>query len=367
MECCLTDDTVPRSGLKRERAYEEDGAFARPAKLRRLGAKLAPFDSGLLPPEIVEGIAANLDTDDWRATLENHTNFSLANKFIRNVVVGAPRTESVDGPGKVEIDGGSAMLRHFRGKIHDIVSLATKTFRDIVPNGGLPDEASGDLPRDQRRNEPIVAHDITDAAGPLLPYIEAEDDKTKLLESIKALDDDEAFSESINSIARSSHGLDEDQILDIGWDAIDLFVRDGRIHDHDRVKAAQTLVRLEMRNHLSSDQREDINRAMTGSSHLRGLLDSQRQELMAEANTELPAASNAPNEPAAGHNINQAEMTLHERIDYLETQRHNAATAMVYTDHGRLDVQQSIAKEIPELYNQARAELAASVRNDRGR
>ncbi|RWI50076.1 MAG: hypothetical protein EOR16_30955 [Mesorhizobium sp.] len=78
-------------------------------------------------------------------------------------------------------------------------------------------------------------------------------------------------------------------------------------------------------------------------------------------------ASNTPNRQVDGGHIEQGETPLDERIDYLVKQRHTASTAMVYSEHGRLDDLQSISEEVPKLYNRARAELAASMRDDRVR
>ncbi|MGO6747725.1 hypothetical protein ACCS93_35670 [Rhizobium ruizarguesonis] len=347
----MTDDRALKRGPKRERD-SEDGAAIGPAKLRNPRAKPAPFDRGLVPPEIVERIATHLDTDNPRATHQNHTNLILTSKFIRNVVAGAATTEHLDAPGKVGIDGGSPALKRFNGLARRLGSLAVKTYKDLTSRGGHPDEGSSDLPRDQRRGEPLAAHDITDATGPILPY-QAADEKAKLLDSIMDLESDEAAGESINSLSRFSHGLDKIR-------------SEGPLNYHGRIKTAEALGRLEMHEHLTTDHQREIDEAVTGRPELGALPENEKQTLRAQASHVSPAASNALNEPAADHNINQAEMTLVGRIDYLERQRHNAATAMVYADHGRLDVRRSIAEEIPELYNHVRAELAASVRYDRG-
>jgi hypothetical protein len=232
--------------------------------------------------------------------------------------------------------------------------LEPKTTRFYT--GGLPNEASGDLPRDQR-NEPIVAHDIADAVGPILPYRQATV-KKKLTESLIYLESDEATGESINPLARFSHGLDEKQQSDLGYNDIALSGADGPLFNHERAKAAEALARLEKHGHLTLKQRM-INEAVMGSLGLSRRIGDRRRAVKAEAGGPSPVASNAQNE--------QAEMPLVGRNDYLERRRHTASTAVVYIDHGRLHIRRPITEEIPELYNYVRAQLVASARNDRER
>ncbi len=356
MECCLTDDVVQTGGLKRKHG---DDANVRPAKLHKLGKKSGFFDLGRVPPELVENIAANLHSDDPRETSRNQTNFSLANKFVHNAVAGERGIKRVDGHVKVDFDGGSPALRRFNGHLKRLGSLAGKTYHDLIPPNGLPDEASVGLPRDHRRDQPLAANDITDAAGPILPYQKA-DVKAKLVDSVMDLESEEAAGETLNSFARFSSGLDKEQRSDIGHDAIAILASQGPLRYYGRIKAAEALGRLEMHGHLTPNHRMELDEAVTARPELAGLLEEQKEALVAQVKRASPGTSHTSSGPTPG------KMHLSYQIGSLEVQRGIAATA-IFDDHDRLDVQQAIAKAIPELYNQARAELDAFVRKDHGR
>jgi hypothetical protein len=353
-EVFLTDDAVLKNSLKRKRGYDEDPS-SRQEKLRKLEPNPTRlYSGGLLPPEIGERIPANLNTDDLPASIDDNENFVLANKFFRNIVAGKPVTKKADDSIKIKTDGGSPALKRFDGLVKRLRSLAVKTFRDIVPKDGLPDQPSFGVPRDQRRYWPVAAHDVTDTVGPILRH-QPRVGKKKLTGSIVDLESERVASETINSLARFSRDLDEEQRLGLAHDSVVLFWTDGALLNDDRVKAAEALARFEMYGHLTLEQRRVINEAATSSLGLGSLLEDTRRELRTERSATLPAASNAPND--------RAEMP----IDYLKEQYLKASTPLVYTDHGRLDVLQPIVREIPELYNHVRAELVSSLRNDRVR
>ncbi len=238
-------------------------------------------------------------------------------------------------------------------------SLAVETFHDIIPEDGLPEQASGDLRRDQRRHEPIAAHDFVDAAGPLLPYQKAAD-KDVFGELTFPLGD-EVAGEAINSLARFSHGLDEDHRLLLSADANQIFGSGGDLNEHGRVKAAEALVRLERHGHLASLDRHVMVQAVMKRPELGRLLEERRRVVESENGH---ASSPVANGQARGGN---PPLSLDEHIDRLEKQRHAAKTALVYTEQGRLDLRQSIAEEIPKLSKDARADLMASFRDDRVR
>ena len=184
----MTDDTIPSSS-KHDRS---DGqvSSSRPSKLRRVATN---------PPEIVEQIAIHLvgdHPDRPRDAVQNLTNFTLANKYFRNVVAGERNAQSVDGFSDIEMEGGSPALKQFGARLKKLGSLAVQTFRDTVTENGLPDEASYGFLRDQRRNEPVAAHDVVDAVGPIVPYQRGED-MAKLGVSIIELRSDDALGEAM--------------------------------------------------------------------------------------------------------------------------------------------------------------------------
>ena len=79
----MTDDAQSRS-LKRDRDDEQD-ELSPPTKLRKVDT---------IPPEVVEQTAIHLVSDHPdhpRDAQQNLTNFTLANRYIRNVVAGAQR------------------------------------------------------------------------------------------------------------------------------------------------------------------------------------------------------------------------------------------------------------------------------------
>lgn len=347
----MTQDAEPKS-LKRNR--RDEVSSSRPRKLPRVENT---------PPEIVEQIAKHLVSDhpDYpRDAQQSLANFTLANKYIRNVVAGEPKAKGVDASSEVEWEGGSPALKQFGARIKRLGSLAVQTFKDTFTEDGLPDEASYGVPREQRRDIPVAAHDVIDAVGPIVAY--QREDKAKLGESIIGLANEDAWGESTHSLARYSHGLDEQQRSDLGHDAIELLRGESPLVYHARIKAAEALAQLEKHGHLTVDHRTYIDATVTDRPALGALLDDKRQALAEQDGHASTVASNVSNRRA-----DDRDRSLDERIGDLEKQRKTASEAGVYSEHGRLDVRASIAKEIPKLYNRARAELAASVRPVRSR
>ena len=255
----------------------------------------------------------------------------------------APNAKGVNASSEVEIKGGSPALKQFGARIKRLGSLAVQTFRDTVTENGLPDEASYGVSRDQQRDISVAAHHVIDAVGPIVAYQQAAD-KAKLVASIMRLDCDDAAAESINSLARFSHGLDEQQRSDLGQNAIALFRRGGPLNYHERIEAAEALAHLEKHGHLTIDHRKAIDEAVARRRALGRLLDDKRQALAEQGDHTSTVASNVSDRRADGR-----DRSLDERIGDLEKQRKTASEAGIYSEHGRLDVRQSIAEEIPKL------------------
>lgn len=309
--------------------------------------------------DVIRKIASGLISGNPLATKNDLTSFSLVSREFREAV----ENEIING----EVRGGSPALAVFNHRLRRLGNLAVKTMRDVVPEEGLPDELSSGVPRDDRRDEPIAAHDFVDVAGRLLPF-QKEEVAERFVDSALAFEVGEsvATGEVLHALAKHSDALSAKDRERLSRRSLEeLIASDGlTVVDHE---IARALANLESKGHLSGDFKKDMGKTLAKNTDLNELAEQVMEEVRGAKEEESSAVVDA------SEGLAEDSLSLDDCIKALEDKSKSKSNNDGKPDrdispHQRLDLHEEMATKIPILYRRSRVEFLRSMRDDdRGR